>query len=270
MRMSDAMDRLRGELRYEPTGKRVRAELGGHLVVDTTRAALVWEPRRITPTYAVPAEDLWGELSPADGTEPAPDGILHPGIPFAAHSTPGEPLTVTAHGETRQGAAFRPAATDLAGHVVLDFDAFDRWYQEDEPLRGHPRDPYHRVDAHLSSRHVRIVYKGRTLADTTRATLVYETSLPTRFYIPRADITVPLKESGTRTYCPYKGEASYFSIDGHDDIAWSYENPLPDAPPLGELIAFFDDIMDVTVDGVQRERPDTPVSRLMLEEFGVS
>jgi uncharacterized protein (DUF427 family) len=267
--MSDAMDRLRAELRYEPTGKRVRAEGGGHLVVDTTRAVLVWEPRRITPTYAVPEEDLWAALSPSTRAEPAPDGILHPGIPFTAHSTPGEPLTLSAHGEIHDGGAFRPADPDLAGYVIVDFDAL-QWFQEDERLRGHPRDPYHRVDAHASSRHVRIVHMGRTVADTTAATLVFETSLPTRYYIPRADITVPLTPSDLRTYCPYKGEASYFSFADGENLAWSYENPLPDGPPVRNLIAFYDDLMEVTVDGVRNEHVDNPIARTLLDEFGVS
>lgn len=267
MRMSDAMARLRHELRYEPTEKRVRAELGGHLVLDTTRAVLVWEPRRIVPVFAVPVEDLWARTTPA-GAVAAPGGILHPGIPFAAHSTPGEPLTVDAHGETRVGAAFRPADPDLAHHVLLDFNAFDAWYEEDEPLRGHPRDPYHRVDARVSSRHVTVVYKGQTLADTTAATLVYETGLPTRFYVPPADLVAPMRPGDTKTYCPYKGEASYLTLDGKD-LAWSYGNPLPDAAPLAGLVGFYDDIMDVTVDGVRREPSDSPVARTMLEEFGV-
>lgn len=266
--MSAAMDRLRADLRYEPTEKRIRADLGGHPVLDTTRALLVWEPRRITPTYAVPRGDLRAELSPAAGTQ-TPDGLLHPGVPFAAHSTEGEPLTVTAHGQTRVGAAFRAADPDLARHVVLDFDAFDRWREEDEPLRGHPRDPYHRVDARVSSRHVVIAHRGRTLADTVAATFVYETSLPTRFYVPRRDLVTPLENSRTTTYCPYKGEAGYLALDGKD-VAWSYRSPLADAAPLADLVAFYDDIMDVTVDGVRRPRPDTPVARMMLDEFGVS
>jgi uncharacterized protein (DUF427 family) len=220
------------------------------------------------PVLAVPVDDLRARADPAERAGPAPDGILHPGIPFTAHSTPGEPFTVSAHGQTREGAAFRAADPDLAGHLVLDFDAFDRWYEEDEPLRGHPRDPFHRVDARVSSRHVVIVYKGRTLADTTAPTLVYETSLPTRFYVPRADLVAPFRASATKTYCPYKGEASYLSLDERDDIAWSYENPLPDAAPLTDLVAFFDDIMEVTVDGVRREPPDSPIARTMLTEFG--
>lgn len=269
MKMSDALARLREELRYEPTGKRIRAELGGRLVVDTTRAALVWEPRRIVPTYAVPEEDLWGHLEPHPPTDTAHDGVLHPGIPFAVHSTAGEPLTITANGETRAAAVFRPADPALKGYVVLDFDAFDRWFEEDEPVRAHARDPFHRVDVRASSRHVRIVYKGQTLADTTRPTLVFETHLPTRFYIPRDDIVAPIADRDTRTYCPYKGEASYFSVGGHADVAWSYADPLPDATQLAGLIAFYDDLMEVTVDGVRHHRTDTPIARSLLEEFGV-
>jgi uncharacterized protein (DUF427 family) len=120
-----------------------------------------------------------------------------------------------------------------------------------------------------SSRHVRIVYKGQTLADTTSPTLVYETSLPVRFYVPRGDLVAPLSTSDTRTYCPYKGEASYLSVEDRADVAWSYESPLPDAVQLAGLVAFYDDIMDVTVDGVRHGRADTPVARSMLEEFRV-
>jgi uncharacterized protein (DUF427 family) len=269
MRMSDAMARLRAELRYEPTEKRIRAELGGHLVVDTTRAVLVWEPRRIVPQYAVREEDLWATLSAAPPAQRAPDGVLHPGHPFTLHSAPGEPLTLAANGETRAAAAFRPADPDLKGHVVLDFDALDTWFEEDERVRSHPRDPYHRVDARASSRHVRIAFQGRLLADTTSPTLVYETVLPTRFYVPRDDIVAHLTPSDTRTYCPYKGEASYYSIDGRQDVAWSYQDPLPDAAPLAGLVAFYDEAVEVTVDGVRRTHPDTPVTRALRDEFGV-
>src|SRR5688500_16341084 len=131
MRMSDAMARLREQLRYEPTEKRIRAELGGRPEVDTTRAGPVWQPRRSCPQYAVPEEDLWARLESATAQE-AREGVLHPGIPFAEHTTPGEPLTLTANGETRTAAAFRPADTDLAGYVVLDFAALDTWFEEDE------------------------------------------------------------------------------------------------------------------------------------------
>jgi hypothetical protein len=146
--------RLFDELRYEPTAKRIRARVGGSTAVDTTGALHVWEPRRVVPSYAVPVADVRGDLVPAPAEDvprrPArlrtdvPE-VLTPSTAFGAHTTVGEPLTVrTADGE-RPGAAFRPADPDLAGFVLLDFDAFD-WLEEDDEIVSHPRDPFHRVD----------------------------------------------------------------------------------------------------------------------------
>ena len=238
-------------------------------MVDSTRAMLVWEPRRIVPSYAVPLDDVRAELVPAAvaGAPAAP--ILHPGIPFAAHSTDGEAFDVEVAGDKLEQAAFRPADPDLDGYAVLDFGAFEEWYEEDERLVGHPRDPFHRVDVRKSSRHVRIELDGRLLAESSRPTLVFETNLPTRFYLPRGDVEAELRPSARRTRCPYKGEASYWSLDAGDDLAWSYERPLPDATELAGLVAFFDERVDVIVDGERRARPDTPFARAILDEAGV-
>ena len=271
--MRDALGGHLGELRHEPTDKRVRGMLGGRVIVDSSRAVLVWEPRRVVPSYAVPDADVRGELVPAarPATAAGPDArILHPGIPFAAHSTPGEPLTLRAGERVREGAAFRPADPDLAELVVLDFTALDAWYEEDDELVGHPRDPYHRVDIRPSSRHVRIELDGRTLADSGSPTLVFETSLPTRFYLPATDVHADLVPSDRRTYCAYKGEATYWSVAGHADLAWTYRDPLPDAGRLAGLIAFFDDLVDVVVDGERRERPGSALARAVLDESGVA
>jgi uncharacterized protein (DUF427 family) len=274
--MLDTILRAQDELRYEPTEKRLRASLGDDTVVDSTRALLVWEPRRISPMFAVPASDVGGELLPTQVEEPdapAPD-LLHPGIPFAVHSCPGAELTLRAGDTTREGAAFRPADPDLAAYVLLDFDAFDAWYEEDERIVAHPRDPFHRVDIRRSSRHVRIELDGEPIADSSRPTLVFETRLPMRFYLPREDVLVALHPSEKRTRCAYKGEASYWSFDAagrrHDDLAWTYEQPLPDAAALAGLVAFFDDKVDVIVDGERRERPATVYSAAILEEAGVA
>jgi uncharacterized protein (DUF427 family) len=267
-RMRDAMSRRLGELRHEPTEKRVRAFIGGEAVVDSARALLVWEPRRVVPEYAVPEEDVRGELAPAEPGEPSNAPVLHPGIPFAAHSADGEPLDLRAAGATRDHAAFRPADPDLAGHVVLGFTAFDRWLEEAEVVRSHPRDPYHRVDTRRSDRPVRIELDGRVIADTTGATFVYETHLPTRFYLPREDVIADLEPSGKLTYCPYKGQASYWSVGGHADVAWTYADPLPDAVALAGLVAFYDERVDVVLDGERRERPRTQFSRALMDEVG--
>ena len=269
------MSRTFRELRHEPTEKRIRAALGGEAVVDSSRALLVWEPRRISPSYSVPVDDVLGDLEP--DTRPPEDSdspVLHPGIPFRVHSTDGEALVVRGPGRTSEAAAFRPADPDLAGHVILDFDGFDAWYEEDEQIFGHPRDPYHRIDVRRSSRPLRIELDGEVLADSSRACLLFETNLPVRFYVPPEDVRSDRQRGDKRTYCPYKGEASYWTFDvggrTHRNLAWTYEAPLPDAAQVTGLIAFWDEVVDVVLDGERRERPDTPFARALAEEFGVS
>jgi uncharacterized protein (DUF427 family) len=158
--------------------------------------------------------------------------------------------------------------------VILDHHGFDAWYEEDEPVVGHPRDPFHRVDMRRSSRHVRVELDGEPLAESSRATLLFETSLPTRFYLPREDVLIDLHPSGKRTYCPYKGQASYWSLDvpgrTHQDVAWSYEDPLQDAAPITGLVAFFDERVDVVLDGERRPRPRTAVSQAIMQEAGIT
>ena len=266
-----------GELRYEPTAKRIRAVLGGDTVVDSTRALLVWEPRRVVPSYAVPAGDVRGDLVPAGPAGPRPGEdvgaalpdvtarpVLDPRIPFTVHSTDGEVTDLVAAGQERPGAGFRPADKDLAGMVILDFGAFDAWYEEDELNVGHPRDPFHRIDVLPSSRQVQLELDGEVLADSSRPALLFETMLPTRYYLPRADVTAELIPSDTLTWCAYKGQASYFSVSVGGrlvpDIAWSYPDPRHDAVQVRDLIAFFDERIDVVLDGERRVRPVTPWS----------
>lgn len=272
--VSDIMRSNLGRLRHQPTEKQIRATVGGEQVVDTRRSLLVWEPRRIVPSYAVPVEEITGDLLPSSEPPAQSDvPVLHPGIPFSAHSTEGESLDLR-HGDiTRPGAAFRPADPDLSGYVVLDFNAFDTWLEEDEEIFSHPRDPYHRVDIRRSSLPVRIEVEGVLVAETTRPSLVFETNLPTRFYIPREDVKVELSPSERRTACPYKGRASYWSFEAGgrtiDNLLWSYEDPVADALPLAGLMAMFDEVVDVTIDGEPRPRPDTEFARLMRAEFGL-
>ena len=266
-----------GQLRYEPTTKRVRATLGGATVVDSTRAVLVWEPRRIVPSYAVPAADIHGELVPS--TAPTTDGeladgsllpdvfarpVLDPSVPFSAHTTAGEAVDVHANGENSPGAGLRLTDPDLAGYVVLDFPAFDGWSEEDEPIVGHPRDPFHRIDVLASSRHLRLELDGHVLAESSRPMLLFETMLPVRYYLPRGDVRAKLVRSDTHTYCAYKGKASYWSanVGGRlvPDLAWTYKEPLTDASRVGNLIAFFNERVDVVLDGQRSERPVTPWS----------
>ena len=276
-RMRDLLTGGFGQLRHEPIGKRIRAVLGGGTVVDTTRALLVWEPRRIVPSYAVPDGDITAELVVADPAAADAAGtlgarmpelysrpVLDPSVPFAVHTAEGRPVDLSAGGQNRPGAGFYPADPDLAGYVVLDFAAFEAWYEEDELNVAHPRDPFHRIDVLPSSRQVRVELDGHVLAQSSRPTLLFETMLPTRYYLPPGDVRAELTPSGTRTYCAYKGQASYWSAAAGDrvvpDIAWTYQQPRHDAARAGGLIAFFNERLDVIVDGEPLERPLTPWS----------
>ena len=265
-----------GQLRYEPSPKRVRSTLGEHPAVDSRRPMLVWEPRRVVPSYAVPEEDIRAEVVAvaADSDRMSTESIglhmpqlskrpiLDPSIPFAAHTADGDAVSIQM--EDRTAAGYRLTDPDLAGYVVLDFAGFDTWYDEDEQIVAHPRDPFHRIDVLPSSRHVRLELDGQVLAESTRPSVLFETMLPPRYYLPREDIRAELHPSTTQTYCAYKGRASYWSplIGGAvvDDLAWTYEAPLHDADDVGGLVAFFDEQVDLVLDGVPQERPVTPWS----------
>jgi uncharacterized protein (DUF427 family) len=261
------------ELRYEPIDKRIRGTLGDHAVVDSRRALLVWEPKRVVPSYAVPVADVDGELGPAAGD--AGDGALEgdapqlagrpiydPSIPFRVHTTAGEPVVVRARGTDRGADAFRPSDDALADHLILDFDGFDAWYEEDERNVGHPRDPFHRIDIVHSSRHVRVERGGEVLAESSAPYLLFEPPLPVRYYLPAEDVRSDLlRPSPTRTFCAYKGEASYLSLDGEADVAWTYPAPLREAAEITGRIAFFNEHVGIVVDGAPLERPITPWSR---------
>ncbi len=275
--MRDAMMSGLSGLRYEPTAKRIRAVLGGVTIVDSTRAVLLWEPGRIVPTYAVPVADVRAELAPGPASPIMVDGVgyimpdlserpvLTPGIPFTVHTAGGESLDISADGQERRGAAFRLDDPQLPEYVVLDFAAFDGWLEEDEPIVAHPRDPFHRIDVLAGSRTVRVLLDGEMLAESSRPTLLFETLLPTRFYLPRDDVRAELVPSAHRSFCAYKGEASYLSVvvGGRPvpDLVWTYPAPLNDAAHVRDLVCFFDERVDVVLDGVPQARPLTPWTR---------
>lgn len=263
------------ELRIHPVAKWVRASWGDEVLVSSTAAILVWEPRRVVPSYAVPRGDVAAELVPWQPDAPIAEAavpfdgagrrVLDPRTPFTAHSIPGTAYSLRTAAGDLPGAAFAPDDADLAGHVVLDWNAFTRWWEEDDPVMGHPHDPFDRIDCLHSSRHVTIGSGGHLLADSTRSVMLFETPLPTRFYLPREDVAMDrLERSDRHTVCAYKGRASYWSARAGDrllpDLAWTYEEPLHDALPVRGLVAFFTERLDLTVDGVLLPRPVTPWS----------
>ena len=260
------------ELRHEPIQKRIRATIGDETVVDTTRALLVYEPKRVVPSYAIPDQDIAGEIrsgAVADNTLCDDDldliagrPILDPRVPFAVHTADGEVVVVRSAATGREAAGFRVADPELEGHVVLAFEDFDAWYEEDERNVSHPRDPFHRIDFVHGSRHVRVEHEGVVVAESSRPVVVFEPPLPVRYYLPAEDVRTDLfTPSDTRTRCAYKGEASYWSLPDVEDVAWFYPAPLREAGEVKDRIAFFDEFVDVVVDGDRHERPVTPWSR---------
>ena len=242
--------------RIEPAPRRVRATLGGRTVFDTTRARYVWE-FPFYPQYYIPVEDVDPRLLLDEGHEQR----LERGT-ARRHG-------LRAGGEERPGSVrvFGANAVDgIAGTARFDWAALDAWYEEDEQVFVHPRNPYVRVDALRSHRHVRVALDGHLLADTTTPVLLFETGLPTRYYIDRTDVLLAeLRGSDTRTACPYKGVTSdYWSlrVDGaapreHQDLAWSYSSPTHQVQPIAGLVAFYNEKVDIEVDDVALPRPRT-------------
>ncbi len=237
---------VRGRVRVERGTKRIRAYLGGELVADTTRPLLVWE-KPAYPTYYFPASDVRADrLSPDGGIEHSPS------------RGDGETFTIRAGDKEAAGAALRYTNSpfeDLRDAIRLDWHALDAWFEEDEQVFTHPRDPYTRVDILPSSRHVRIEVDGVTVAETAKPTLLFETNLPVRYYVPKTHVRMELLEpSESVTHCPYKGDAEYWSLHLGDtvvpDIAWSYRTPLPESQKVAGLVSFYTDKVDLYVDGV--------------------
>jgi len=142
----------------------------------------------------------------------------------------------------------------------------DEWLEEDEPIYVHPRDPYKRVDILGSSRHVVVQIDGVTVADSHQPRILFETSLPPRYYLPLPDVRMDLlRPSEHKSHCPYKGEASYWDVvlpDGtvHEGLVWGYRTPLPESQKIAGLVAFYDEKVDVFLDDVLQERPVTAFS----------
>jgi uncharacterized protein (DUF427 family) len=173
-----------------------------------------------------------------------------PGRPYPRMAFPPEDVRIDTTGFKRAD-----------GHVLVPWDAADRWMEEEEEMAGHARNPFQRIDTRQSSRHVRIERDGQLLAETRRPVLLFETGLPTRYYMPRDDLVAEVEPSEKHTQCAYKGTASYFTVGGNRDIAWYYPDPLPGMAQIAGLVAFFNERVDVDLDGERLERPQTQWSR---------
>jgi uncharacterized protein (DUF427 family) len=241
-----SVETARGLVKVESCAKRIRVYAGGDLVADTASALLVWEVPYY-PTYYIPADDVRAALEPTGSTEHSPS------------RGDAEILDVRTPRTVVRNAARRypePAIELLRGHVRLQWDAMDEWFEEDEPVYVHPRDPYTRVDILASSRHVEVRVDGLTVAATDRPTLLFETGLPTRYYLPMTDARLDLLTPTTSvTRCPYKGSATYWSLGDQVDLAWCYRTPLPESQKIAGLICFYNERVDLVVDEVVQDRP---------------
>ena len=244
---------MTSRVRIEPGPKRIRVYLGGELIADTTTVKLVWE-KPYYPTYFIPDVDVRMEL-------------LTPISHYKRSPSRGEArfFTVKGGNSTAENAAYHhpgsPVA-ELSGHIAFVWDAMDAWFEEDEEVFVHARDPYTRVDVLPSSRHIRVEVNGTTVADSHHPRLLFETGLPTRYYLPKTDVRMDLLEpSATQSHCPYKGTAQYWSVqvDGevHDDIVWGYRTPVEESIRVAGLVSFYNEKVDVFVDDVIQDRPKT-------------
>jgi uncharacterized protein (DUF427 family) len=241
-------------LYLEPSPRRVRGVINGETVVDSTGVALLHETGYL-PTWYFPRSDVRFDLLEAT------DHTTH--CPFKGDASY---WTIRAGGTVAENKVWGypeilPDTPDITDRVAFYWDAVDHWYEEDEEVFVHPRDPYHRVDIVQSSRAVKISLDGVTLAESSRPVAVFETGLPTRWYLPQSDITEAVEASAKSTACPYKGTASYWNVGGHADVAWSYEAPIPVAAALKSLVAFYDEVVDVDIDGERQERGYSPFAK---------
>jgi uncharacterized protein (DUF427 family) len=243
----------RGRIRVEQSAKRVRPFLGGEAVADSTRPVIVWEGPHY-PVYYFPVADVRSELLEAEA-----------GVSHSPSRGNGRLFTVKAGDNEAPGAALRyedSPIEELRDLIRLEWDAMDTWLEEDEEVFTHPRDPHTRVDVLPSSRHVQVELDGVTVAESTSPRLLFETDLPVRYYLPKAHVRMDLLEpTETVTHCPYKGQAEWWSVrigdQVREDLAWGYRTPLPESQKIAGLIAFYNEKLDIYVDGVLEERPTT-------------
>ena len=244
-----------GLIYFEDAPRRMRGLFAGEVVVDSRHAKLLHEHGHLPVHYFPESEVRMDLLEPTDHSTRCP------------WKGDASYWSVRVAERVSENAAWAypaplPEAPPLARYVAFYWTKLDEWLEEDEPAIVHARDPYHRVDALASSRHVKVTLNGEVLAETHRPIVIYETGLPPRWYIPpedaRSDVLVP---SERHTGCAYKGFASYHSVRVDDeleeDLVWLYPEPRPEVARIAGYLSFFNERVDIEVDGELQERPVT-------------
>jgi uncharacterized protein (DUF427 family) len=229
--------------------------VAGQILLDTAKPVMVWEIPYF-PMYYIARDDVLADLVPTGQRHHSPS------------RGDAELFDVKLAGRTLTAAASiydDSPIPELNGLVRFDWDAMDQWFEEDEEIIGHPRDPYSRVDILASSRHVQVEVGAQIVADSVRPRLLFETGLPVRYYLPKTDIRMDLlTPTDSHSICPYKGMASYYdlTVNGttHKDLVWWYPTPLPESQKIIGMVCFYNEKVDLIVDGVRLERPKTKFS----------
>ncbi len=250
-------------LYLEPTPKRIRAVVGGETVADSRHAFLLHESGH-QPIYYFPPEDVRSER-----LEPSDRHTRCPKKGEASYYTIRAGESVVDAGAWYYPEPIADAPPQLKGLIAFYWNRMDHWFEEDEEVFVHPRDPYHRVDVLTSDRQVRVSLDGVELASSSRALALFESNLPPRWYLPREDVSASLLESDTVTRCPYKGTAAYYSVEGVEDgkdLIWYYADPFPEVSRIAGLLCFFNERVDLELDGELAERPASPWSHGVRSE----
>jgi len=243
-------------VRTKRSDRWVRGYVGDVAVVDTRTPLLFWEETLPVPHYAYAREDVRTDLlRPTSAEAPRQPFFFLPQGPVSQW------YDLEVSGRTIPHAAWVRDDPKLKDRIIFSWQpgVLDRWLEEDEVVGGHPRDPYSRVDALPSSRHVVASLDGVVLADTTNPVLLFETGLPTRYYFPREDVNFDvLTPTSNRSHCPYKGFADqYWSVTDNPEAAnvgWSYSDPFPAVERVKGRVAFYNEIVDIEIDGVAQKR----------------
>ncbi|MBV8431589.1 MAG: DUF427 domain-containing protein [Solirubrobacterales bacterium] len=243
-------------LYLEPSPKRVRAVVNGATIADSRRTMLLQESG-LQPVYYFPPQDVRTDLF-----EPSSKHTRCPKKGEASYYTLrlGDRVVEDVAWYYPDPIDSAPPIRDL---IAFYWGRVDQWFEEDEELFGHVRDPYHRIDLRPSSSQVRISLDGELLAESSRPLALFESNLPVRWYLPVSDVVAELQPSDKTTVCPYKGFASYYSVDlpGGEDLVWYYPDPLAEAAPIAGLVCFYNERVDLELDGELQERPAPLVRR---------
>lgn len=245
---------------FEPTARHIRVIFNGEIVAESKRAMLLRESR-FHLSYFFPEEDVnMDVLVPSDHIE------------VSRYKGQTQYWNFEVDGRVAENAAFaypnvpmNDKWPDMRGYITFDWEAMDAWFEEDEQVYLHPRDPYHRVDTIHSSRHIRVEIDGVTVAETRNPVLLFETTFPTRYYIPLDDVNMEyFTPTDASSHCPYKGFASYWTatINGqsYENILWGYLDPIPELPKVRGTVSFYNEKVDIFVDGELESRPKTVFS----------